>query len=187
VLALPASLEPLWIAGSEPVLAAGEHAGQRIVVTAFSPATSEQLALLPAFPLVLGNALYWCAETNEALASQRPMRTGELVPASGLVNWHAWNGIQFTDLSEQTTGGLLSLDHIGSWETADGKTGTSILASANETNLPKRSDEAPAMPELRERAIITAASFSTWPQKLLWLLAALLLVESFLFHRKAVY
>lgn len=187
VLALPASLEPLWIAGSEPVLAAGEHAGQRIVATAFSPATSEQLALLPAFPLVLGNALYWCAETNEALASQRPMRTGELVTASGLVNWHAWNGLQFTDLSEQTTGGLLSLDHIGSWETADGKTGTSILASATETNLPKRSQDTPAMPELRERAIITSASFSTWPQKLLWALVLLLLAESFLFHRKAVY
>lgn len=187
VLGLPASLEPLWIAGTEPVLAAGEHAGQRIVVSAFSPATSEQLALLPAFPLVLGNALYWCAETNEALASQRPMRTGELVPAPGLVNWHTWNGLQFTDASEQTTGGLLSLTHIGSWEAADGKTGTSILASANETNLPKRSEESLAMPELRERAIITAASFSTWPQKLLWLLAALLLVESFLFHRKAVY
>jgi hypothetical protein len=187
VLALPASLEPLWIAGTEPVLAAGEHAGQRLVVTAFSPATSEQLALLPAFPLVLGNALYWCAETNEALASQRPMRTGELVPASGLVNWHAWNGLQFTDTSEQTTGGLLSLSQIGSWETADGKTGTSILASATETNLPKRSEDAPAMPELRQRSIITSASFSTWPQKLLWALAALLLLESFLFHRKAVY
>jgi hypothetical protein len=115
------------------------------------------------------------------------MRTGELVPASGLVNWHAWNGLQFTDTSEQTTGGLLSLSQIGSWETADGKTGTSILASATETNLPKRSEDAPAMPELRQRSIITSASFSTWPQKLLWALAALLLLESFLFHRKAVY
>jgi hypothetical protein len=43
------------------------------------------------------------------------------------------------------------------------------------------------MPELRERAILTSASFSTWPQKLLWALALLLLIESFLFHRKAVY
>jgi len=187
VLALPASVEPLWIAGTETVLAAGEHAGQRIVVSAFSPATSEQRALLPAFPLVLGNALYWCAETNEAIASQRPMRTGGLVPASGLVNWHAWNGLQFTDLSEQTTGGLLSLSQIGSWETADGQTGTSILASAAETNLPKRAADTAAMPELRERAILTSASFSTWPQKLLWALALLLLIESFLFHRKAVY
>jgi predicted small integral membrane protein len=187
VLSLPASLEPLWIAGSEPVLAAGEHAGQRLVVTAFSPATSEQLALLPAFPLVLGNALYWCAETNEALTSQRPMHTGELVPASGLVNWHAWNGLQFTDTSEQTTSSLLSLTHIGSWETADGKTGTSILASETETNLPKLSSETATMPALRDNALITSASFSTWPQKLLWALAALLLLESFLFHRKAVY
>ena len=136
---------------------------------------------------MLGNALYWCAETNETLTSQRPMHTGELVPASGLVNWHTWNGLQFTDTSEQTTSSLLSLSHIGSWETADGKTGTSILASATETNLPKRSTDTAAMPDLRERSLITSASFSTWPQKLLWVLAALLLFESFLFHRKAVY
>jgi hypothetical protein len=187
VLALPASLEPLWIAGTEPVLAAGEHAGQRIVVSAFSPATSEQLALLPAFPLVLGNALYWCAESNEALASRRSMRTGELVSASGLVNWHVWNGLQFTDLSTQATSGLLPLIHIGSWETADGKTGFSILSSTKETNLPRRSAEATAKLEMREPAIMTSASFNTWPQKLLWLLVTLLLIESFLFHRRAVY
>lgn len=187
VLALPASVEPLWIAGTDTVLAAGEHAGQRIVASAFSPATSEQLALLPAFPLVLGNALYWCAEASDVLASQRPLRTGGLVPATGLVGWHAWNGSQFIDISEQPTGGLLALGQIGSWETADGQTGTSILASATETNLPRRSATSAVMPALRQQSIITPASFSTWPQKLLWSLVALLLAESFLFHRKAVY
>ncbi|MFM7607202.1 MAG: vWA domain-containing protein [Prosthecobacter sp.] len=187
VLALPASIEPLWIAGTEPVLAAGEHTGQRIVVSAFSPATSEQLALLPAFPLVLGNALYWCAESNEALASRRSMRTGQLVPASGLVNWHAWNGLQFTDFSTQTTSELLPLTHIGIWETADGKTGASVLASTTETHVPRRSAEATTTVEMRKGAMIASDFFSTWPQKLLWLLLALLLVESFLFHRKAVY
>jgi|GEM_PF-2479668 len=35
--------------------------------------------------------------------------------------------------------------------------------------------------------IITASAFSTWPQRLIWLALGLLLLESFLFHRKAVY
>ena len=77
VLDLPASLEPLWIAGNEPVLSAGEYNGQRLVVTAFSPAQSEQLALLPSFPLILGNALYWCAEESDALAGL--LAGGELI------------------------------------------------------------------------------------------------------------
>src|SRR5262249_37893331 len=71
VLEVKDTLETLWMAGQEPVLAAGEADGQRLVVTAFQPAKSEQLALLSAFPLLIGNAIYWCAENNAALASTR--------------------------------------------------------------------------------------------------------------------
>ncbi|MDP1587853.1 MAG: hypothetical protein Q8M07_08935, partial [Prosthecobacter sp.] len=185
VLDLPASLEPLWIAGTEPVLAAGESGGQRIVVTAFSPSQSEQLALLPSFPLILGNALYWCAENSDALADMRTLHTGEMLNASSLVQWHAWDGDAFIEVADDPANDLLALNRIGAWETGD-RSGTCALISDAETNLPALpSDVAtsiqPAAP------IITASAFSTWPQRLIWLVIVVLLLESFLFHRKAVY
>ncbi len=185
VLELPASLEPLWIAGTEPVLAAGESGGQRIVVTAFSPSQSEQLALLPSFPLVLGNALYWCAENSEALADMRTLHTGEMLNASSLVQWHAWDGDAFIEASDDPANDLLALNRIGAWEIGN-RSGACALISDAETNLPALPADTilssqPAAP------IITASAFSTWPQRLIWLALALLLIESFLFHRKAVY
>lgn len=186
VLDLPSSLEPLWMAGTEPVLAAGEFEGQRLVVTAFSPAQSEQLALLPSFPLILGNALYWCAENNEAVADLRTLHTGEMLHASGLVQWQAWDGTQFIEASDDPANGLLPLNRIGSWETSDGRVGTSALISDGETSLPKLASEAATARQPRT-PLVTASAFSTWPKRLIWLALGLLLLESFLFHRKAVY
>jgi hypothetical protein len=185
VLDLPASLEPLWIAGTEPVLAAGEFNGQRLVVTAFSPAQSEQLALLPSFPLILGNALYWCAENSDALADMRTLHTGEMLNASNLVQWHAWDGDSFIEISDDPANGLLALQRIGAWETGD-RSGASALISDAETNLPKLSSDV-AVSAQPAAPLITASAFSTWPKRLIWLALALLLLESFLFHRKAVY
>jgi hypothetical protein len=185
VLDLPVSLEPLWIAGTEPVLAAGEFNGQRLVVTAFSPAQSEQLALLPSFPLILGNALYWCAENSDALADMRTLHTGEMLHASSLVQWHAWDGDRFIEISDDPANGLLSLQRIGAWETDD-RSGACALISDAETNLPKLSNDA-AISTQPAAPLITASAFSTWPKRLIWLALALLLLESFLFHRKAVY
>ena len=183
-LTLPSSLETLWMAGNEPVLAAGEHAGQRLVVTAFSPSQSEQLALLPAFPLVLGNALYWCAEPGTALNELRVRHTGELLPARGLVSWHAWDGGAFTESSEESAHDLLPLRKIGAWETAEGQSGGCVLASAAETNV--RAGGQTDTPVF-ERSVLPVNAFGTWAQRLLWVLLALLLLESFLFHRRAVY
>lgn len=186
LLELPTSIEPLWIAGNEPVLAAGEANGQRLVVTAFSPAQSEQLALLPSFPLILGNALYWCAEDSEALADLRTLHTGEMLHTDSLVQWHAWNGTSFSDVSDDPAHGLLTLNRIGSWETGTDRSGACALISDEETNLPALAKDAPH--SLQPAApIITASAFSTWPQRLIWLMLGVLLVESFLFHRKAVY
>ena len=185
VLDLPASLEPLWIAGTEPVLAAGEFNGQRLVVTAFSPAQSEQLALLPSFPLILGNALYWCAENSDALADMRTLHTGEMLNASSLVQWHAWDGDSFIEISDDPANGLLALQRIGAWET-DERSGACALISDAETNLPKLANDV-AVSAQPAAPLITASAFSTWPKRLIWLALALLLVESFHFHRKAVY
>lgn len=186
VLELPSSVEPLWIAGNEPVLAAGEYNGQRLVVSAFSPAQSEQLALLPAFPLILGNALYWCAEDGEALVDMRTLHTGEMLNADGLVQWHAWDGLQFTDVSDDPANGLLTLNRIGSLEIGAERVATCALISDTETNLPKFTSENPSN-IAAPAAIVTASAFSTWPKRLIWFGLAMLLVESFLFHRKAVY
>ncbi|MCB1276504.1 BatA and WFA domain-containing protein [Prosthecobacter sp.] len=186
LLDLPSSIEPLWIAGNEPVLAAGEFNGRRLVVTAFSPAQSEQLALLPSFPLILGNALYWCAENSDALADVRTLHTGDMLHTDSLVQWRAWNGDGFVDVSDDPSHGLLALNRIGRWETGENRSGACALISDAETNLPVRPADTvdaiqPAVP------IITASAFSTWPQRLIWLALGLLLLESFLFHRKAVY
>ena len=185
VLDLPASLEPLWIAGTEPVLAAGEFNGQRLVVTAFSPAQSEQLALLPSFPLILGNALYWCAENSDALADMRTLHTGEMLHASSLVQWHAWDGDRFIEISDDPANGLLALQRIGTWESGQ-RSGVCALSSDAETDLPKRSNDV-ALSTSPAAPLITASAFSTWPKRLIWLALALLLLESLLFHRKAVY
>ncbi|MEZ5387114.1 MAG: VWA domain-containing protein [Prosthecobacter sp.] len=186
VLDLPASIEPLWIAGNEPVLSAGEYDGRRLVVTAFSPAQSERLALLPSFPLILGNALYWCAEESAALADLRTLPTGGMLNVDELVQWRAWDGAQFIDVSDDPAGGLLPLNRIGSWETSGGRSGACALISEAETNLARRGPGTLTAPPPAAR-LITASAFSTWPKRLIWLVLTLLLLESFLFHRKAVY
>jgi hypothetical protein len=188
VLGLPPSLEPLWMAANEPVLAAGEQAGQRVVVSAFDPAASEQLALLPAFPLLLGNALYWCAESTASTLTQTTHLTGELLAADGLVKWHAWDGQSFQPQSEQASHGWLPLRKIGIWETADGRSGASVLASKAETEVPKQSQDLSPSALLPKREILPLGSLlANWPQRLLTGLLILLLLESWLLHRRAVY
>ncbi|MFZ4766560.1 MAG: vWA domain-containing protein [Roseimicrobium sp.] len=178
------TLEPLWMAGGEPVLAAGEAAGQRLVVTAFQPGKSEQLALLSAFPLLIGNALYWCAENSAPLASLRPSRLGDLVTVGeGLVKWHAWDDAKLVDASDEPKSGVVALRRLGTWESATGKTGASMLLSPHETNVPTRQN------------FTKAASASTplwrglgnWSTFLMWAALILLLLDSWLFHRQTVY
>ena len=175
------ALETLWDGGGEPLLCAGEFNGQRVVATAFSPSRSEQLALLPAYPLLLGNALYWCAEGSEPMRDLKPLRTGDLLSASGTVRWQSWDGKAFTTASDEALGSFLELNRVGAWETSDGKIGSCMLASAAETDLPKRT----ATPSNATTTRI--ASAMSWPQRLLWAVLLLLLIESFLFHRKALY
>ena len=175
------SLETLWLAGTEPMLAAGEFNGQRVVVTAFSPSRSEQLALLPAYPLLLGNALYWCAENTEAMSELKPHRTGELLSVSGNVQWQVWDGKNFTTASDVTQGSLLKLQRIGTWTTDDERSGACVLASQRETDVKAQIGGAET-----DSAASVAGALS-WPQLLLWGVLGLLVLESFLFHRQAVY
>jgi hypothetical protein len=185
VLGVGDTLESLWMAGSEPVLAAGEAGGQRLVVTAFQPGTSEQLALLSAFPLLIGNALYWCAENADALASLKPHHSGDFVnAATGMVKWRAWDGEKLVDASDEVKAGMLELRRIGVWEAPEGHMETSLLLSAHETNLPGKGGDAKS----GERSALTRwAGSGNWSMLFLWFVLAVLLAESWLFHREAVY
>lgn len=185
VLELGGTLEPLWMAGGEPVLAAGERDGQRLVVAAFSPSRSEQLALLPAFPLLLGNALYWCAEGSAALAGVMTKRPGDWIEDEGLRRWLEWDGSRFTETTEVIEGGVRRLSRLGAWETAEGRTGVSALVSAAVTDLPARA--AAAAIEVPPPPVASSWAATGLPQLLIWAVLAVLLLESWLFHRKAVY
>jgi hypothetical protein len=174
------------MAGTEPVLAAGEIQGQRVVISAFSPARSEQLALLPAFPLLLGNALYWCSENHEALDGLKPLHTGDLIAEKGLIQWTEWNGQQWIESSDEASNGLLSLQRIGRWQSAE-KSGISLLASAEETDLPRLETTASLTEKTSPPAIVATAGISDWPALLLWGALLFLMLENFLMHRKAVF
>jgi len=56
VLDAAGPLQPLWLAGGEPLLTAGTVRGQRIVVMGFSPRQSERLPMTASFPILMGNA-----------------------------------------------------------------------------------------------------------------------------------
>lgn len=192
VLALGNVLEPLWMAGAEPVLAAGESQGQRVVVSSFSPARSEQLALLPAFPLLLGNALYWCAENSLATQGLNVIHPGDLLENAGLLQWTEWTGSQFVQATDSTSSGLVSIHRLGAWQGAEGQGGASVLASAQETDVPSADVSASATAakgaaDASSLPLVAGTGVANWPKLLLWSILGLLLLESFLFHRKAVF
>lgn len=179
-------LEPLWVAGQDAVLAAGDIGGQRIVVSAVSPSTSEQLALLPAFPLMLGNAIYWCGEQSNPMREIKSLHPGDWLAASGLVKWTEWDGKQTIVTSDEAADGALEIHRIGAWESSDGKMGSSILASQDETDVPMQST-LPSTPVADPAAQTWTQTGRNWPRTLMWALLVVLVVESFLFHRRAVY
>ncbi len=179
-------LEPIWMAGDEPLLAAGEVRGRRLVVAAFQPAKSRQLALQPSFPLVLGNALLWCADGAPLRQGLPVARTGELLEQSGTVQWTYWDGsaFQHETLSAE---GWMTLNRIGAWSGEKGASGVSLLASTEETHLPVRSA---GSLEAADSADFGASLVGPGWTAVRWLLFGfllLLLLESWLFHRLAIY
>ena len=179
------SLEPLWIAGREPVLAAGEVEGQRLVLMGFSPGISERLPLTASFPLLMGNALFWCVDQAGQTSDILLRSTGDFVPVEGeSITWSRWDGHEMKKQRLPVNGDIVELDRIGVWETDSGESGSSQILSARESNLPVASEDADTD---REYFTVEAG----WASQLkLWLLAAVivfLLAESYLFHRHAVY
>lgn len=180
------SLEPLWLAGNEPVLAAGEVDGRRIVVMGFSPGRSERLPLTASFPLLMGNALYWVVDRDREGFGVDLLRTGEFADIGG-------DSIEWTSVDESGArtrrlpleSGVAEMDRIGAWRTEEGKVGAAHLLSASESDLPVRQVLAASPEQIGEDVV---SRWANWGK--LWLLVALVLVvlaESFLFHRRAVY
>lgn len=188
VLDTSGSLEPLWFAGEEPVLAAGEVAGQRIVIFGFSPMQSENLPLMASYPLLLENSMLWCTEEAAAEAQMKTMRTGSLLETdSGSLSWtQIQDGVE-SESTQELQGRLVELDRIGVWKTADDKEGSSLLLSAHETNFP---------PPAEYTGVLSAAPVEVGRKSLfrgditwlfLWAILVVLIIESYLFHRHSVY
>ncbi len=178
-------LEALWTAGQQPLLAAGEVRGNRMVVSGFLPGKSEQLALQPAFPLVLGNALLWCADDAPLRQGLATARTGELLEPHGRTEWTYWDGGAFQQETANTES-WEEAQRVGAWLAEDGRSGVSLLASLAETDLPLRQDSAGAN-ESKETGTLAGSLGWTAVRWLLAGLLLLLLLESWLFHRQAVY
>ena len=190
VLGLGRGLEALWMAGDEVLLAAGEVSeGQRVVVGAFTPSRSEQLTMLPAFPLLLGNALFWCGEESVLSRGLAVTRTGEMLEVGGKTEWTWWDGASFQTGAE-TEAGWVEVGRIGTWVAENGRTGMTVLASAKETEVPLASELVGAEAAAGSGVGVAKASAGPGWTVVKWLLVGLLVLllgESFLFHRRAVY
>lgn len=179
------SLEPLWIAGNEPVLAAGEVNGQRLVVLGFSPGLSENLPLTSSFPILMGNALLWCVDELTDVNRVQLYSTGDLAHVDGeSLTWMVTENRQLKKQRYPLKSKIVELDRIGMWETDTGQKGASHILSSVESDIP-------AQPEMRsndsdyfsvKRGI--AGGLNNW---LLGFAIVILLLESWLFHRHSVY
>ncbi len=179
------TLEPLWYAGEDAVLSAGEVKGSRVVLMGFSPGLSERLPLTASFPLLMGNALFWCVEGSGKESSVALSRTGDLVSIAGpSIVWTEFGGKGSRQSSRPIGAGPVEMDRSGIWRSEDGRQGAAYLLSAEESNLKARAGSAgddAAYFAVRERF---AGIFN---HVLLAAIVLLLLVESWLFHRHAVY
>lgn len=188
-----AGLQPLWIGPAGPLLAAGRLGGRRVVVMGFDPERSPTLPLTTSFPLLMGNAIYW-SQRQAGPAQTEPgnrHRTGELIrlPHETLT-WTPLSGVPET---VPVRGGWLELDRIGTWRSESGgevRAGSAALLSRRATRLgvaPGAGPRAPAPPA----AGAAAGPGESWfhgelTGMLLQLVLALLLLESYLYHRHAV-
>lgn len=202
------SLQPLWLAGNEPVMSAGEVRGQRIVVMGFSASQSERLPLTASFPILMGNALLWCGETSRA-ANERIQenRTGDLIeiprtqPIEGEetastsdynLTWTEWRDGQARKTPVEIEDDLLELQRVGVWKTASGASGTSYLLSNEESDVPGavRSEIASSVNVAVDESR-TLVARKLFLGDVTWLILAVMLlflvVENWLFHRHAVY
>ena len=78
---------------------------------------------------------------------------------------------------------MMELRRIGVWASGDEVPQASLLLSSHETDVPRKIAEAAG----DKQAATHWAGGGNWSTLLLWLVLAVLLAESWLFHREAVY
>ncbi len=187
------SLQPLWLAGNDPVMSAGEVRGQRLVVMGFSVAQSERLALTASFPILMGNALLWCAENSQAIAERvRENRTGDLIDVhSKELTWTEWKDGQARKSRVALADELLELDRVGLWQSDDGGQGTSYLLSRVESDVPGSLQAGVNSEDVAAEGTAQSVARKLFLGDITWLIiaviVALLVLENWLFHRHAVY
>lgn len=181
------SLEPLWFAGKDPILAAGEVEGQRLVVMGFSPGLSERLPLTASFPLLMGNALFWAVDRqNEGRElGAHFLSTGELAEVEGSeIRWTGAEEGQGGSRRLELESDVVEMSQIGIWETDSGMKGAAHLLSARESNIAARPEIDPNDSEYFAVASRFTGNLKWW---FLSFIILFLVVESWLFHRHAVY
>ncbi len=181
------SLEPLWFAGKDPILAAGEVEGQRLVVMGFSPGLSERLPLTASFPLLMGNALFWAVDRqNEGhKLGARFLSTGDLAEVDGSeIRWTGSGKGQGAGRRIELESDVVEMNQIGIWETDTGMKGAAHLLSARESNIASGAAVDPDEAGYFAVASRFAGNLKWW---FLSLIILFLVVESWLFHRHAVY
>ncbi|MEM7698227.1 MAG: BatA and WFA domain-containing protein [Verrucomicrobiota bacterium] len=180
------SLDPLWMVGNEPVLAAGEVDGQRLVVMGFSAGRSDRLPLTASYPLLIGNAVLWAVEEVAAGRKAALLRTGEILKIeSDTIRWRQWDGREVREQVVPVPSSRVELDRVGIWETEQGRFGGAHLLSVAESDIP-------VLPSGSDVASVeTRSNWQRFVGHLIWWLLGvgviLLLLESWLFHRHAVY
>ncbi|MBN1809350.1 MAG: BatA and WFA domain-containing protein [Planctomycetes bacterium] len=183
VLEADGALEPLWVGPMGPLLSAGEIHGQKVTVMAFSPKVSERLPLTASFPLMIGNALYWSVQSGDDAARRSCRKTGSLVETGGSsVTWTLPGGQPSRPAALK--GRWLELDRLGLWRTDTGEHGAAALLSLRETLLPSLP---PASETRADVSAETALVRGDLAPLLLLALVAVLVLESWLFHRHSVY
>ncbi len=178
-------LESLWVGSQGPVLLAGELGRQRIVVMGFSPQNSEQLPLMASYPLLLGNAIYWSAESDIETALGMNYRTGELVELEGrTLTWQQPDGESMSEESVRLEGQSHELDRVGLWTTEASESGSASLLSTNESRIaglePTESTEG-------QDAASSAFFKGNMVPFLLWGVFIILVLENWMFHRHITY
>tara|TARA_B100001093_G_scaffold159350_3_gene151810 strand:+ start:6479 stop:8332 length:1854 start_codon:yes stop_codon:yes gene_type:complete len=177
------TLEPLWFAGDETILAAGEVKGQRLILMGFSPGLSERLPLTASFPLLIGNALLWCVEETSERVMPPVYASGDLVEVEGnSVNWLEARSAGLRNRKIPLNSDVLIMDRPGYWETDSGQKGASFLLSPSETNLSVKNSIANEMSFGEERT-----GTASLKSLLLVTLLIILFAEYWLLHRFAVY
>jgi len=187
------SLQPLWFAGDTPLLAAGESEGQRLVLLGFSPRQSAQLPLMADFPLLLGNALFWCAEATDSYRESPTLATGSYLDTGDDGGELRWEDLRpekggLIPGGASSGGAAIELDRQGLWTRADGSSGGSLLLSRHETSLSGMAaidgESGAKLSEPTGVRRFLQGELTPW---VLGLVVLLLLTESWLFHRHSVH